>query len=220
MTESEVHFVRLNLQLTKAFFLSVLALAGLLLIAQLIHWERIMGFDSWVISVVTGFHSELVTQVMVLFTTLGDAATVAAISLMALFLLYNLGSSRMELALFLAVVISSGVFNLLLKNVFQRMRPEFNPLVHADGFSYPSGHSMSAFALYGVLGFMIWLKVENKFWRSAMLLVCISMVLLIGTSRIYLGVHYPSDVIGGFLGGASLLAFAVWYYQQKKTEAS
>lgn len=220
MTESEVHFVRLNLQLTKAFFLSVLALAGLLLIAQLIHWERIMGFDSWVISVVTGFHSELVTQVMVLFTTLGDAATVAAISLMALFLLYNLGSSRMELALFLAVVISSGVFNLLLKNVFQRMRPEFNPLVHADGFSYPSGHSMSAFALYGVLGFMVWLKVENIFWRSAMLLVCISMVLLIGTSRIYLGVHYPSDVIGGFLGGASLLAFAVWYYQQKKTEAS
>ncbi|ARU61334.1 hypothetical protein CBW65_10235 [Tumebacillus avium] len=220
MTESGVHVVRLNLQLTKAFFLSVLALAGLLVIAQLIHWERTVGFDSWVISVITGFHSELVTQVMVLFTTIGDAATVAAITLMALFLLYNLGSSRMELALFLAVVISSGVFNFLLKNVFQRMRPGFNPLVHADGFSYPSGHSMSAFALYGVLGFMLWLKVENKFWRSAMLFLCIAMVLLIGTSRIYLGVHYPSDVLGGFLGGASLLAFAVWYYQQKKTEAS
>ncbi|TCP55964.1 undecaprenyl-diphosphatase [Tumebacillus sp. BK434] len=212
--------MRLNLQLTKAFFLSVLALAGLLAIAQLIHWDRVVGFDSWVIDLVNGWHSDLATQVMVLFTTIGDAATVAAISLTALFLLYHLGSSRMELALFLAVVISSGVFNFLLKNVFQRVRPELNPLVHADGFSYPSGHSMSAFALYGILGFLIWLKVENKLWRTALLLVCIAMVLLIGTSRIYLGVHYPSDVVGGFLGGASLLTFAVWYYQQKKTEAS
>jgi undecaprenyl-diphosphatase len=211
--------VRFSMQFTRAFFLSVACAFGLLAIAELLHLEALAAFDKAVIALITGLHSEELTKAMVAFTTIGDGEVVAAISLLALFLLYNLGSSRIELALFLAVVLSSGVFNFMLKNLFQRMRPDHNPLVHADGFSYPSGHSMSAFALFGVLAFMTWLKVENKLVRMLVLCLYAAMVMLIGISRIYLGVHYPSDVIGGFLGGASLIAFAVWYYQQKQTEA-
>ncbi|ASS76624.1 hypothetical protein CIG75_17725 [Tumebacillus algifaecis] len=211
--------MNLNMKLTRAFYISLLSVCGLLLIAQVTDGKYMDGFDESVIAFITGLHSELMTKVMLLFTAIGNGGMVVVVSLVALFLLYKLGTSRMELLLFMAVVISSGLFNYLLKNVFQRMRPDFNPLVHADGFSFPSGHSMSAFALYGVLGFLAWLKVENRKVRTLILTICILMVLSIGTSRIYLGVHYPSDVVGGFLGGASLLALAVWYHQQKRTAA-
>lgn len=211
--------MNLSIFVKRYFLISLFAAIGLVLIANLIEWERVIRFDSSIITFITEFHSELMTKVMIAITTFGNTESVVIISLLALFLLYRLGNNKLEMAIVFLVVGASGAFNYLIKNMVQRIRPDQNPLIIEHGFSFPSGHSMSAFALYGVLAFMVWLKVENKWVRAALISACAGLVLLIGTSRIYLGVHYPSDGIGGFLGGASLIGLAVWFYQQKRTEA-
>jgi undecaprenyl-diphosphatase len=96
------------------------------------------------------------------------------------------------------------LLNTIFKNIFHRPRPDILPLVHASGYSFPSGHSMISTAFYGYLIYLciIFLK---KPWKQIFSVFQIVLILFIGVSRIYLGVHYASDVIGGFLAGLSWL---------------
>lgn len=97
--------------------------------------------------------------------------------------------------------------NSLIKNIIKRPRPSHLHYVYAGGYSFPSGHSASSFALYIsilVISLFIFKKLSLKIIISTL---CISIVLLIGYSRIFLGVHYPSDVLGGYLLAATVLTF-------------
>ena len=101
------------------------------------------------------------------------------------------------------------VIDLVLKEIIQRPRPDGFRLIAETGYSFPSGHSMVAMVFYGLLIYMIWRYEEN---RGLKWLFCISfslIVILIGVSRIYLGVHYASDVLAGFaVALAWLLVYA------------
>ena len=98
------------------------------------------------------------------------------------------------------------ILNTLLKELIQRPRPESINLITETGFSFPSGHSMVAMAFFGLLVWLVWHYEKNRTLR----LVCCAgfslMILLIGLSRIYLGVHYASDVLGGFCISLAWLA--------------
>jgi undecaprenyl-diphosphatase len=73
---------------------------------------------------------------------------------------------------------------------------------------------MAAFSLYGIIAFLLWRHISTSFGRGILILLSSVMIITIGVSRIYLGVHYPSDVIGGFLASACWLAGSIWFYQQ------
>ena len=88
--------------------------------------------------------------------------------------------------------------NTLFKVIFMRARPDINPLVIETGYSFPSGHSMISMAFYGYLIYIIYTHKDNARFRSLLISLISVLVLLIGISRIYLGVHYTSDVVGGF----------------------
>ena len=109
-----------------------------------------------------------------------------------------------------AAVMLAGTWllNNLLKTIFQRTRPDTLHLVAVGGFSFPSGHAMIATAFYGMLGYIMWshlLHGSKPAWYVLLLTFC--LVIAIGVSRVYLGVHYPSDVVAGFAaGGVCLLA--------------
>ncbi|MEG0268287.1 MAG: phosphatase PAP2 family protein [Carnobacterium sp.] len=99
--------------------------------------------------------------------------------------------------------------NLLVKIIFHRERPTIEHLVIQGGFSFPSGHSMGSLICYGGLAFLTFHLYKKSTPSLVVLLVTILFILLIGLSRIYVGVHFPSDVIGGYLLGASWLTLMI-----------
>lgn len=97
--------------------------------------------------------------------------------------------------------------NVLLKTLVQRPRPEGFRLVEETGFSFPSGHSMAAMAFFGLVIWLVWRYEPDRRRRNLLAGVFSLIILMIGVSRIYLGVHYASDVIGGFCASLIWLAF-------------
>jgi undecaprenyl-diphosphatase len=95
-----------------------------------------------------------------------------------------------------------------LKLIVQRARPIGGAFLE-HSHSFPSGHSAISVALYGFLAFILMKQIRNKFEKTTILVASILIILLIGLSRIYLGAHYPTDVMGGFLVGAVWLWLAI-----------
>ncbi|MGG0480645.1 phosphatase PAP2 family protein [Priestia megaterium] len=206
--------MKLKSQFTLAFMLSVLCLICFSGVAILINGSRIVAFDQDVISFIQGFESPLLTTIMKFFTFIGSTPAVAIISILSLFFLYKVLKHRTELILFIAIIMGSPILNGLLKLLFHRVRPNFHRLIEINGYSFPSGHAMSAFAVYGILSFLLWRHIPTRLGRTCLLSVSTVMILAIGVSRIYLGVHYPSDVIGGYFASGCWLAIAIWFYQR------
>lgn len=99
------------------------------------------------------------------------------------------------------------ILNTLIKNIVQRPRPDGFRLVSEWGYSFPSGHSMVAMAFYGFLAWLVWKYERDALSRWFYLIVFAGLILVIGISRVYLGVHYASDVIAGFFVSLAWLAF-------------
>jgi membrane-associated phospholipid phosphatase len=111
--------------------------------------------------------------------------------------------ARRRFAAFATTMAGGGLLNVFLKNFFQRPRPDESLwLGTASGFSFPSGHSMGAMLFFGSLAYVVYFTFErNRLERLAAVAACVLAILVIGASRIYLNVHYLSDVVAGFLGG-------------------
>lgn len=100
------------------------------------------------------------------------------------------------------VAISSLLLMMVLKQLFRRKRP-LDPLLHpARGLSFPSGHAMTAVTFYGLLIYIVWHTVENKTAKWSMILGLLTLIRGIGFSRVYLRVHYASDVLAGYITGS------------------
>jgi undecaprenyl-diphosphatase len=203
----------LKFRLGIAFIISAGSLLGFSLISLFISDQKINRFDQQVISVIQGGESPNLTLIMEFFTMIGSAPVVIVLSLFLLFFLYKILHHRMELILFSGTVIGSAVLNELLKQFFHRVRPELHRLIEVGGFSFPSGHAMNAFTVYGVVSFLLWRHISTRLGRLILIISSAVMILLIGVSRIYLGVHYPSDVIGGYLASCVWLTFAIFSFQ-------
>jgi membrane-associated phospholipid phosphatase len=122
----------------------------------------------------------------------------------------NLPLWGLALSLIWIVVLLLGEFlNLELKDYVMRGRPPYHEAAHAAGYSFPSGHSMAAFIAYGMLAYLLRLAIPRGRIQIVMFVLLGSIVLLVGFSRIYLGAHWFSDVIGGFAAGAVWLGFCI-----------
>lgn len=117
-------------------------------------------------------------------------------------------------ALFLGfnVLIWAGLGNSMLKHLVQRPRPTVDRLVSASSYSFPSGHSITAMLLWGSLIVLLgWSLRKHRNWRW-ILTICLSIwIVVIGVSRVYVGVHYPTDVIAGWSLGFVLLTLTQWF---------
>jgi len=103
--------------------------------------------------------------------------------------------------LLLVSTLGSYSLNYILKQIFQRTRPFEYFLVEQGGLSFPSGHSMVTMTLYSTIAFLLAKKTQDKSKKRIIHTIAILMICLMGISRIYLGVHWPTDIVGGYLAG-------------------
>ncbi|MBO9571275.1 MAG: phosphatase PAP2 family protein [Chitinophagaceae bacterium] len=109
-----------------------------------------------------------------------------------------------------AVALGSFAVMSLLKLYFQRPRPQDPIYSHVLGYSFPSGHAMSAMTFYGLLIYIVFKYVKNSILKWILIIFLIAVILAIGTSRVYLRVHYATDVLAGFSLGVIWLVISLW----------
>jgi membrane-associated phospholipid phosphatase len=107
------------------------------------------------------------------------------------------------------VLMLGELLNIELKDHIRRERPPFHAEAHAFGYSFPSGHSMGAFIAYGMLAYLLTLAIPHRRIRRAAVGLLALIVLLVGFSRVFLGAHWFTDVIGAFAAGACWLGFCI-----------
>ncbi|HBU80360.1 MAG TPA: PAP2 family protein [Paenibacillus sp.] len=193
---------------------AALSLAVFSIIALSISDNQIHRFDDSLITWIQGMESQGMTRWMELFTWIGSGIPVVIIAILSMVVLYVFLKHRRELLFLGCVIAGSAILNTLLKLMFHRARPTIHRIIEVSGYSFPSGHSMAAFSLYGGLAFLIWKHIPTAVGRVLMIIVSAMFILMIGMSRIYLGVHYPSDVVGGYFMSGCWLAVCIWFYQR------
>lgn len=114
------------------------------------------------------------------------------------------------------VILVAGILNPVLKLFFLRERPTLEHLVTEHSFSFPSGHAVASMVFYGSLILLLPIFVENKQLRWFLQGLLGLIILSIGMSRIYLGVHYPSDILGGYVLSLSWLLLTFPLYQEQR----
>ncbi|UOB19612.1 phosphatase PAP2 family protein [Macrococcus armenti] len=155
--------------------------------------------DNEVYEFIYSSESFITTSIMLGYTTIGE---VWSMILLSLLIVCYLMLKRMKIdALFFALsMILSGILNPLLKNIFDRERPTLLRLIDITGFSFPSGHAMGSCAFFGSLAILISKNTSCSF-KPYFIGLCVFTILMISISRVYLGVHYPTDIIAGIIGG-------------------
>ncbi len=200
----------LSIELIIVLMLFVLSMITLAYIINYIFESKGTSFDTHAFQLVSPYISEANTRIMRVVTLFATSQfLVPANILLALYFLFfrkhNWYSIRVP-------VVSLGSFIVMwsLKQYFGRVRPDDPVYKAALGFSFPSGHAMSAMTFYGLLIYMLWRYVENVAVKWTLTTLLAIFILLIGFSRIYLRVHYASDVLGGFSLGIIWLVLSLW----------
>lgn len=137
------------------------------------------GFDDAVIRFVQSMESPPLTALAKGLSLVGSSKLAIGTSVLTMLILFFVLKHRMELALFLWVGLGSQLLNTLLKLWFHRERPTIHRLIEQAGYSFPSGHSMAAFSLYGVIAYLLWRHMRN---RSERFLLILFTVLMTGES--------------------------------------
>lgn len=169
----------------------------------------VTSFDQKITEYIISFRSPELNVFFQYLTEVGDFygyLVLTAVFTIVFFLIFRNWRYVLEMVFVLLV---SGLANSSLKQVFNRARPDAVHLVSVETLSYPSGHAMSAMAFYGFLIYLFSSLKLNKWIKFLSIFVCSIIILGIGISRIYLGVHFPSDVLGGFIAGFIWIIFCV-----------
>ena len=188
------------------------------IIATLLLIDKITPFDNIIYNAIISLKSDSVTNFFKLITKLCNEKFIIIATLL-IFIILLFKKKKIGFILTLNVLLCSGL-NTVIKHIFLRPRPVGLKLIKQGGYSFPSGHSMMAVAFFGIL---IYLVCRSK-WKKSIKILLSSLltvlILLIGISRIYLGVHFASDVLAGFAIALSyLIIFTSVVFKDKKKKS-
>lgn len=172
--------------------------------------NELLYFDTIIGDYIRGFASEYLTRAAIIITQLGSATIEYWLMLVIGGLLFFRFKKMREAAALTICLTGGWLLNSILKMAFQRARPDILHLVAVGGYSFPSGHAMVATAFYGMLGYLLWLNLRKRLKPAWYVPVFTGLLIIaIGVSRIYLGVHFPSDVLAGFAAGGLWLTSCI-----------
>lgn len=187
-----INIIRKNVR----WIILLVCLVIFLIIAEKVYSKEIMEAD------IIGYNfisetliSNSFTPIAKFITNFGGAIWLLLLIILSLIVFKN---KKIKIALVLNLIIATAL-NFILKNIVQRPRPTEFRIIEETGYSFPSGHSMVSMAFYGYLIYLTYKYIKNKYLKFAIITLLSLLIISIGISRIYLGVHYTSDVIAGFL---------------------
>ncbi|MFC3927143.1 phosphatase PAP2 family protein [Streptococcus caprae] len=180
--------------------------------------ETVASFDMTIQSAMRGDLPAGLTTFFSTITVIGNTLTQVILVVVAFLALYFWKQWKAEGGFVAVSGIAAACFILTFKYIYRRDRPSITHLVEAHGYSFPSGHSMGTMLIIGSLIVIVHQRMKAGLARTFCELLLACLIGLIGLSRIYLGVHYPTDVIAGFTLGFGVLHLIYPFYDQKRFE--
>jgi membrane-associated phospholipid phosphatase len=201
----------------------VIGTLGFVWLARQVFANSSITTDNQIITWAHGFWGPTPDQVMLFFTTMGEPLVLGLFICLAALALWRHGR-WIDAAGLVVAAVGSGIVNQLLKSFYHRTRPDlFAGLFHLTSYSFPSGHAMGSIVCYGMLAFVGARLLRRRVSKVALILVAGLLVLGVGMSRVYFGVHFPTDVLGGFIAGAIWLVIMIgivraaeWHAQRRR----
>ncbi len=195
-------FIKKNLK----WFILLVCLVGFLKLAEDVFSKEILQADIVGYELISSFLiSDFATPIAKLITNFGGALVLIGTTII---LVISIKNRRIGLSIIANLGIVTGL-NIVLKQIVQRPRPTEYRIVNETGYSFPSGHSMVSMAFYGFLIYLIYKYVKNQYLKIGLITFLSILIISIGISRIYLGVHYTSDVMAGFCISVSYLVLYI-----------
>jgi undecaprenyl-diphosphatase len=168
------------------------------------------GLDEAILIAFANWRTPWLNRAVVEITALGSLTVISLTTIISVTLLLTIAGDRLGAAKIVTAAAGGELWLEILKRVFEHPRPTIVPhLVEFSGYSYPSGHALAATVTYGMLAAIACGYVRQPAGRMAIRIVCFTLAGMVAVSRVYLGVHYASDVISGVLLGV------VWIYITK-----
>ena len=199
------------LKIITSYYFSALAVGATF--AYLFGWladevtENEFGVNNTAILLhIHAYRNGLLDRLAFSLTYLGSAYGIVIISLCIIGALWLL-KKYVDIGMYAAVLIGASVMVLTFKLFFHQLRPQvFPPLVHETNYSFPSGHSLTSFAVWGFVAWWIVSHGPRQVWRWLLGVLCVLVAAMVALSRLYLGVHWPTDVLAGFFLGFGWVA--------------
>ena len=192
MKENVIKFIKNNWR----WMLLFICLIGFLALAEEVFHQEIMNGDIVGYDIVSKlFKFNVSTPIAKFITNFGGAIFVILLTTILFFVIKD---KKIGISIIANLGIVT-ILNQIIKFIMQRPRPTEFRIIEETGYSFPSGHSMVSLAFYGYLVYLIYKYINNKHLKRTLIIILSILICVIGVSRIYLGVHYTSDVLGGFL---------------------
>ncbi len=197
----------LFLEIIAGILYSIASLIFFVYITTAVLQSQTIIIDNLISNFILTLRNPYLTKVMLSLSFLGSQAIMAGTILIAIFL--TLKKHRKETYIFSVLLLMGALASFFLKYLFKVPRPIISALFNENSYSYPSGHALNSLLFYATITYFIYHFTKNKKVSFLVGIICAILIFLIGFSRIYLGVHHPSDVIAGYLFGFLLFVVTI-----------
>ncbi|HYC40129.1 MAG TPA: phosphatase PAP2 family protein [Chitinophagaceae bacterium] len=200
----------LSAEMIVVILLFLISLWGFVFIARNVFVLKNEVFDNQVFEMLGSHVSDRNNAIMLFFTFLGTHKFLIPANLVLMFYFLFLRKHRWYSIKVPTIALTSVGLMFFLKKVFGRVRPEIPLLKEASGLSFPSGHAFMSVTFYGLLIYIVWQTVKISWLRWMLAMLLLLLIFVIGLTRVYLRVHYPSDVLAGFATGFIWLVISIY----------
>ena len=181
-------------------------------IMMLVILNKSSFIDDNIYNFVISIRNDFFDNYFMFITRLGNTKVVLGIIIAFCIIFHNKNSIYLSLC-----SLGSVCLNTLIKVIIKRQRPNILRLIEQGGYSFPSGHAMISISLYGFLLYLVLSEINNKILKYCVSIILIFIIISIGASRIYLGVHFASDVIAGYLLASIYVIIFIMIIDKYKT---
>ncbi|MGH7483268.1 MAG: phosphatase PAP2 family protein [Longimicrobiales bacterium] len=196
--------------------IGVVAAGGFALFGAIVLEGVTQGADERILRWMAAHQTELLDHVALEVTSLGNTLVVATMVIVVSVFLW-LSDHRISCYLLVIAVVGASLINNVLKVLYDRPRPSIIDWgTEVMTYSFPSGHAMTAAVAYGSVAYLVGRLEPTPALRRATWVFAVLVIVLVGLSRVYLGVHYPSDVVGGFVAGTAWIALLAFTFRALK----